>query len=250
MSRRPMPSSPALRRPIRWDLSLKPDGGIRRLTRLDAADEIRFARAVARATPFVRRALGEESHANRVLGWDPKEGLILEPWRRARRRWIRQASRLARDARWVAITDVRACYPSITAAVVTARLQELHTPAVAAEEIKSWLSMFAGEGVDGLPIGPVASTVLADAVLSMGDEAIRVAGAEHLRWVDDIAIFAPDHRMGVRSLDALRRGLRDIGLELQEAKTMVFSDAAAGAAHLRVEQNSPGAAPRCDNRPR
>lgn len=241
MSRRPEPSGPALRRPIRWELSQKPDGGTRELTRLDPADDIRFGRVVGRATPFVRRALGEESHANRVLGWDPKAGLLLEPWRLARRRWIREVSRLARDARWIAITDMRACYPSITATVVTARLRVLGAPPPTVHEIESWLRMFAGEGVDGLPIGPVASAVLADAVLSTGDEAIRVAGAEHLRWVDDVAIFAPDRRTGVRSLDALREGLCVVGLELHEGKTMEFSDPKEGAAHLRSRQSSPGA---------
>jgi hypothetical protein len=250
MSRRPTPSGPALRRPIRWELSSKPDGDTRRLARLDAADEIRFARAVARAAPFVRRALDTGSHANRVLAWEPKDGLILEPWRPARRRWIRQASRLATDARWVAVTDVRDCYPSITAAAVAARLQALGAPPATADEIGSWLKTFAGEGVDGLPIGPLASAVLADAVLSRGDEAIRVTGVEHLRWVDDVVIFAPDRRAGVRSLDALRESLSLVGLELHDGKTKTFSDPAAVSAHLRSRRNSPGAHPRCDNRPR
>ena len=243
MSRRPTPSGPALRRPIRWELSPKPGGGMRRLARLDAADEIRFARAVARAAPFVRRALGSGSHANRMLEWDPKVGLILEPWRPARRRWIRQARRLATEARWVAVTDVRNCYPSITAAVVAARLQALGTPPATADEIGSWLRTFAGEGVDGLPIGPLASTVLADAVLSAGDAAIRVTGVDHLRWVDDVVIFASDRLAGIRSFDALRESLSLVGLELHEGKTVVFSDPSAVSAHLTSRRNSPGAHP-------
>jgi hypothetical protein len=250
MTRRPTPSGPALRRPIRWELSPKPGGGTRRLARLDAADEARFARAVARAVPFVRRTLGEGSHANRLLAWHPREGLILEPWVPARRRLVRRAKRFARDARWVAITDVRDCYPSITPAAVKARLQTLGTPAAAADEIETWLRAFAGEGVDGLPIGPVASAVLADAVLSTGDEAIHLPGVEHLRWVDDVVIFAPDRRTGLRALDALRGSLSAVGLELHEGKTMVFSDPEAVAAHLRSPQSSPGPLPRCDNRPR
>ena len=218
--------------------------------RLDAADEVRFAQAVARAVPFVRRAIGEGAHANRVLAWHPKEGLILEPWRSARRRWIRQARRLALDARWVAVTDVRDCYPSIAAATVAARLQAIGAPPATVDEIAAWLMAFAQNGVEGLPIGPEASAVLADAVLATGDAAIRVTGAEHLRWVDDIAIFAPDRRTGLRSLDTLREGLLAVGLELHEGKTMAFSDPAAVAAHLRSPRSSPGAHPRCDNRAR
>ena len=249
MSRRPTPLGPTLRRPIRWELSLKPDGDTRRLARLDPADEVRFARAVVRVAPFVRQALNDGSHANRVLGWDPKDGLILEPWRSARRRWIRRMSRLARSARWVALTDVRNCYPSITAAAVVGRLHELGAPAAATDEIGSWLRTFADEGVDGLPIGPLGSAVLADVVLSTGDQAIHATGVEHLRWVDDAAIFAPDAPTGLRSLDALRESLLAVGLELHEAKTTIFSDSSAVASNLQ-RGSSPGAVPRCDNRPR
>ena len=175
---------------------------------------------------------------------------MIEPWRQARRRWIRQASRLARDARWVAITDVRDCYPSITAATVVSRLHGLGAPAATTDEIGSWLRTFADEGVDGLPIGPVASAVLADAVLSTGDHVIRLAGVEHLRWVDDVVIFAPDHRSGLQFLDALRGSLSAVGLELHEGKTMVLSDPVAIDAHLRSRRSSPPALPRCESRRR
>jgi hypothetical protein len=208
--------------------------------RLDAVDEFSFAQAVARVTPFVRRALGEGSHANRVFAWHPKDGLILEPWRPARRRWRRQASRLARDARWVATTDVRDCYPSITAVVVAARLHTLGSPAETVDEIESWLRTFGDAGVEGLPIGPSASAVLADAVLSSGDAAIRRSGVEHLRWVDDVAIFATDRRTGLRSLDALRNSLSVAGLELHEGKTMVLSDPRAAVSIPGSRWNAPG----------
>jgi hypothetical protein len=201
----------------------KPGGGERRLVRLDPADELRWACSVAAASPRIRRCLGGESHASRVGSWHPSRGLDLEPWRPARRRWSRELRRLAHDAGWVAVTDVRACYPSIGADVVVDRLLGVGVSLEAAAEIGSWLWAFREDGVEGLPVGPTASAVLADAVLSLGDDAIRSAGASHLRWVDDVVIFAGDHRTGIRALDALRRSWRGVGLDPHEGKTAIIT---------------------------
>ena len=210
-------------------------------------DELAFARSVAGAAPAIRLALGSESHANRVVAWDPTRGPILEPWRRARRRWQREVRRLGSDARFVAVTDVRACYPSISPSVMTDRLRALGAPETCVHEIGSWLGVLRDVGVEGLPVGPVASALLADAVLSAGDDAIRATGAAHVRWVDDVAIFAPDARTRTAALEALRRVWASHGLELHDGKT-VLSDEPAGEAQLGATSNSPSRPQRCDNR--
>jgi len=121
------------------------------------------------------------------------------------------------------VTDVRACYPSIDAGVVVDRLLGIGVSLESAAEIGSWLRAFRDDGVEGLPVGPTASAVLADAVLSVGDDAIRSTGASHLRWVDDVVIFAGEHRTGTRALDALRRSWRDVGLDPHEGKTAIMT---------------------------
>jgi Reverse transcriptase (RNA-dependent DNA polymerase) len=229
-----------LSRPIRWHEVPKPAGGVRRLVVVDRADEPAFARSVAVAAPAIRRALGSESHANRVLAWDPWSRPILEPWRRARRRWQREVRRLGRDARRVALTDVRACYASISPTTMTDRLRALGAPEACADEIGSWLRAFRDVGVDGLPAGPAASALLADAVLSAGDDAIRATGAEHVRWVDDVAIFAPDVATRAAALEALRRAWATFGLELHDEKT-VLMDEPGWATHHWAVSSSPAA---------
>lgn len=232
MPRRRAGSGPALSRSIRWDVIPKPDGASRRLVVLSRVDDAAFSRSVAGAMPAIRRALGRESHANRVVRWDPARGPILEPWEPARRRWQRDVRRLEIDADRVAVTDVRACYASISPSVVTDRLRAIRAPEACVHEIGSWLRVFLEAGVDGLPVGPVGSAILADAVLSIGDEALRPTGAAHVRWVDDVAIFATDDRTRAAALEALRRAWSSCGLEPHDGKTVLLDGFAGEARSL------------------
>lgn len=228
MSRRRETIGPALSGPIRWDVVPKPGGGVRRLLVLRRADELAFARSVAGATPAICRAMGSESHANRLVAWDPTCGLVLEPWTRARRRWERDVGRLEGRARSIAATDARACYASISARVIVDRLADLGVPDAFVDQIGSWLHVLRDMGADGLPVGPAPSAVLADAVLSAGDDAIRATGADHVRWVDDVMIFAPDARTRAIALDALRRAWAPFGLEIHDGKTVLLDGVRPG----------------------
>jgi hypothetical protein len=239
MSRRRMVTGPTMSRPIGWDAVPKPGGGVRRLVVMSQGDALAFARSVAGAAPTISLALGSESHANRVVAWDPAHGPILEPWTSARRRWQRNVHRLRSVARFVAVTDVRACYPSISPSVMTDRLQALGTPETCVQEIGSWLRLFHDVGVDGLPVGPAASALLSDAVLSAGDDAIRATGAGHVRWVDDVAIFAHDARTRTAALEALRRVWASLGLELHDGKTALLDGPAGGSDFGATSNPSP-----------
>ena len=237
MSRRSILTiGPAPSRPIRWDALPKPDGGVRRLVVLEQADELGFARSVAGAAPAIRLAMRSESHANRVVDWD-RRGPILEPWGRARLRWLREVRRLASDARFVAVTDARACYASIAPTVTTERLRVLGTGEACAHEVGSWLRAFGDVGVDGLPVGPATSALLADVVLSAGDDAIHGTGAEHVRWVDDVAIFAPDRRTRAAALEALSRVWASLGVQLHDGKTVLL-EAPVAEVHLGAVSSS------------
>jgi Reverse transcriptase (RNA-dependent DNA polymerase) len=77
--------------------------------------------------------------------------------------------------------------------------------------------------VRGLPIGPDPSAVLANAVLSEMDRAIRSTGARHLRWVDDIFLWGSgaDVRHGLRALEDVAARM---GLALHPEKTRFLAD--------------------------
>lgn len=248
MSRRRSASGPPFRGPIRWELVPKPGDDVRRLVVPSQADQLAFARSVVRALPAIRRASHRASHANRIVAWDPARGPIMEPWTRARTRWRRDVRRLGEGLRFVAVTDARACYASISPMVLTRRLVALGAPEPCVREIASWLRAFGELGVEGLPVGPAVSAVLADAVLSAGDDAIRASGAAHVRWVDDVAIFAPDASTRTDALRALRRTWASLGLDLHDGKTVVFDDPSAGGTNAWTASDARPSAPRWDNR--
>jgi hypothetical protein len=204
---------------------------------LDPADEAAFARSVVTLMPTVRRALGPETHASRVADWDPHRGLLLEPWRQARRRWHDEVRRMGSQKHRVAVTDVRECYGSIASWVVEQRLRAIGAPEDGIGEVRSWLRAFREAGVEGLPVGPVASAVLADVVLASGDDALRRVGASFVRWVDDVVIFASDRRGRGAALDALRAAWASLGLEMHELKTVVLDDPRQLAVSLGTVSN-------------
>ena len=91
-------------------------------------------------------------------------------------------------------------------------------------DIEDLLTSLEGVGVRGLPVGPDASAVLANAVLAPVDRALREAGIDHLRWVDDVVLSGPDPEAAVSTL---REALGRIDLRLNERKTRIVLDPAS-----------------------
>jgi hypothetical protein len=207
MVRRPA----VLRRPPGGDVVVRPGGGRRRVTVLGSDDAETYRGLVATLAPAVERSLGAGVMANRVVG----AGLRLEDWRVAHRRWRRAVAPARRGLRLD--IDVADCYGSIAPAVVAGALADLGT--VADERLIRFLDELAEHGVPGLPVGPPASAVLANVVLARLDRAVCDAGAPHVRWVDDLAIFVSSRRHADLVLDRVRRELASVGLRLQDAKT-------------------------------
>lgn len=195
--------------PPRVIASRKPGGGVRWLTHLGARDGLDYARAVARVARAVERALGPEVLANRAL----RDGLSLVPWRAERARFRSIVGRWVTSGRSVLATDVAECYRSIDPGVVERALRRLRCDP---GEIVELLDRFARAGVPGLPIGPDASAILANAVLEPADRAVRRTDTRFVRWVDDYVL---EGSASARALDALGEELGRIGLSLHAAKT-------------------------------
>lgn len=63
-----------------------------------------------------------------------------------------------------------------------------------ADDIESFLSTLNNKSSQGVPVGPAASIVMAEAVLIDVDIFLRDQGVEHTRYVDDIRIFSNSPR--------------------------------------------------------
>jgi hypothetical protein len=130
-----------------------------------------------------------------------------------------------------AVADVRDCYASISPETIGAILGPEAAHAVAV------LRHLRERGVRGLPVGPDASAILANATLSRVDRAIRRAGVRHLRWVDDFVLWgeAGDVR---RALAALDTAAAEIGLDLHRGKTRLLVDRHEARAIMLGERDS------------
>jgi len=142
------------------------------------------------------------------------------PWGPARAAWRRTLRTVVREAApgtTFAVADVRDCYGSISPDTIAALLGPEAAHAVA------FLRRLHDLGVRGLPVGPEPSAILANAVLSEADRAIRGTGARHLRWVDDLVLWGrrTDVRHALGTLHDV--GVR-MGLELHETKTRILAD--------------------------
>ena len=128
----------------------------------------------------------------------------------------------------VAVTDIADFFPR----VYQHRLQNIirtvaSTPRatdVARVLVDKFLLSIAYGDSYGIPVGPLASGVLAEAVLIDVDAALIDEGFSFVRWFDDFTFFCSKEGDAQRALFVLGRWLYlNHGLTLQPAKTRIFS---------------------------
>jgi hypothetical protein len=125
--------------------------------------------------------------------------------------------RLADRPGVVITSDVRRCYRSIGPTAVERGLRRAGVDAGTRHSIARLLGAFRGAGIEGLPVGPWPSGVLANAVLAVADDAVAAEGATIARWVDDVVIAGGPNEVA-RAGAAWLRALHDLGLLEHEGK--------------------------------
>jgi Reverse transcriptase (RNA-dependent DNA polymerase) len=197
----------------------KPGGGLRRMALLSERDHRAWSDLGQRVAGTIDAQLsdGVVAHRTRADGrwW------TLEPAGAA----LRRARALVAGALApVALrTDVTAFYPSVTPGLLFGSLQRLsvdaHDAATAADLLEGWGT----EGYPGLPVGPPASAVLANAVLAPVDDALPPSG--WLRWVDDYLVFLASERAAGVAVERIDHALDALGLSRSDQKTALVEGA-------------------------
>ncbi len=197
---------------------------MRELAVLDPPLARRYLEAVAVVAPRIEARLSDRVFANRVASSSADPPAIrLASWRAERRAFGARLRCLARAEGSVVLADVRDCYGSIRPGVVRASLERLGCDRGAARDVAVVLERIDEAGRPGLPVGPAASAVLANAVLSPIDEALASAGIRHLRWVDDVVALVLGSGAPDVVLELLSAALGGVGLELNATKTRVMA---------------------------
>lgn len=197
--------------PIRSFLGPKPCGGWRTFAVLTARDEVTWNDLAGRVARILERRLDPRVAANRTVvetgGWR------LENLGAARRR----ARAVAPGRGLLLRTDVEDFYGSITPQVLARALSDLGLPRrdsrLAGRMIEGWTE----SGYRGLPVGPVGSAVLANAVLRSVDGELK--SLHFVRWVDDYLIAVPSERATLGILDRLDASLDRLQLRRSISKT-------------------------------
>jgi hypothetical protein len=209
------PSSPTRSR-VAFEQRPK-SGGVRLLCHLDAELSARYTSVVARVAPVVEHALAPQVLAHRVAVVSRRPpAIVLRDWRRERACF--ESERL-RIGGLVVRTDVTDCYGSISVDGVRDGLGRCGAGARGTAACVRVLGELADEGVRGLPVGPVPSAVLANAVLAGGDAALCGLGVDFVRWVDDWWIGVRSTAHAAEVLGVLEEAVAAAGLRLNERKT-------------------------------
>jgi hypothetical protein len=196
-------------------LEPKPAGGVRVMATLSPRDAMRWEQLGRRIAAAIEPRLPREVIANRTFA--AARGSSLNLALRAARV---KAGSLSRRSQVLLCIDVGRFYPSVIPAVAHASLGLMGAEATLALEAAVMLDGWGSEGYTGLPIGPPASAIVANAVLAPVDSALQ--GLGFLRWVDDYAIGVRSPKHVPEVLDRLDCALDRLGLERSEAKTRVL----------------------------
>ncbi len=195
---------------MKIELWTSPTGRRRVLTRLDDAENAAYARAARLAVP--RSPSGPRSYGSARGPSRPARSFAAE-----RRAWRADVAAAA-GAPALAVGDVADCYPSIRErAIHLAASRTGGDPARVLDQLRA----FWDAGVAGLPIGPIASSYLADAALAIADEAAGREGATIIRWVDDV-LFAGTRGDVTRATARWVATLHELGLSENESKRRKF----------------------------
>jgi hypothetical protein len=182
-----------------------PTGKRRILTRMESRE--RRAYALAAALAFPRPPIGPASFGS------PRPG-HRSTWIAERHRWRSAVHARTTGAASIVVSDVAACYPSIGEAAIRMAARRAGGDPGALLKL---LARYREAGGDGIPIGPVASGPIAEAVLALADERARIAGCLPVRWVDDV-MFAGDPGVVHRAWRAWTVALDELGLREHEGK--------------------------------
>lgn len=120
------------------------------------------------------------------------------------------------------LTDIAGYYENIDLGRLIQELQVAGVAAPIPSMLSKCLNGWAEPRRRGIPQGYSPSDVLAEFYLDRVDRQLHAAGFVHLRYMDDIRVFATSDVGARRALHLLTTVLRERGLNLQTAKTEIL----------------------------
>lgn len=208
-------------------LAPKSTNGFRAIVQLDPFDSLLYTALTFEAAPTLEAArMGpsqEVAFSHRVeLRPDGQFFSSSSGWKEFHRRGEFLAR--AGDFTHVVCADISDCYNQLYHHRVQGAIEGAGVGSDRSKNIERFLSGLTSTISRGIPVGPSASNLIAEACLSDVDTSLVRKGYVHTRFVDDFRIFARDRREAVEALHDLSDYLhKSHRLALQGTKTKIHS---------------------------
>ncbi|EJL6549974.1 RNA-directed DNA polymerase, partial [Vibrio cholerae] len=197
--------------------SMKPKGGFRVVQQLDPLDTIVYtALAYSVADKVEAARVPKDQHVACSYRIDLDNGSLFAEGN-GFGEFTTQSEKLANEHKFVLATDITDFYNQIY-------LHRLNNAIEFAErelkplgdDVEGFLSRLNGKASQGVPVGPAASIIMAEAVMMDIDEFLINKGVSHTRYVDDFRIFS-------ETKELLLSVLEDLTLYLYENHRLTLS---------------------------
>jgi len=204
----------------------KPGRSFRVATRLEPVDTLLYTAAVYECAEAIEASRSSEDVACSYRIKLTQDGRFFDSEENRWDRFTDRSKELAEDPQtaYVLVADIADFYSQISHHRVCNALEGLATiPRGRAKNVEEMLGRWTASQSRGIPVGPYASIVLAEAVLDDVDRHLTNMGYRHVRFVDDFRIFCSNYAESVRALHDLTRYLYTTHrLTLQTQKTFTY----------------------------
>jgi len=213
--------------PIEYCNAPKGDGLVRPGSRMQIADRVVYTAAVGAC---LKQIYAATRWSQRAIDFAPRinpDGLskrhwLLAPfvgWDKWREESVRRLE--MKKTRFVLTADIAGFFENISIGILRSDLVRVGCPHDVITIITRCLSHWAPTDDRGLPQGVLGSDILAKLYLEAFDHRLKSAGITHVRYADDVRIFCSSEREARQALVAVTELLRERGLTLQSAKTLI-----------------------------
>jgi hypothetical protein len=203
----------------------KPEGSYRVATRLDPLDALTYTAAVYECASAIEKSRAPAATACSYR-LDPVPDGRLFAAGNGWETWTRRSVELAKESSttYVVTADISDYYSQIGHHRVCNALESAGVGSSRAQSIEKMLGAWSALQSRGLPVGPHASIVLAEACMNDVDQHLSSRGYRHLRYVDDFRIFCRSHAEAIRAIHDLCDYLFTAHrLSLQPQKTRTYA---------------------------
>ena len=212
-------------RPDRRVMVIKPGGGFRAATQLDPLDHLFYTAAVYEGAELIEKArvpADQRTACSYRIRLTP-EGAFFPPdngWRDFHSR----SSELAKleGISHVLSADISDFYNQLGQHRIQNAMEFASIPVDRTKNVESFLNELTGKQSQGLPVGPFASIVLAEACLIDVDNLLLRKNVPYTRYVDDFRIFCKSRKQAIELRHELAEYLFSVHrLSLESTKSSI-----------------------------